>query len=133
MDSAIVTPIRVRYSEVDSMKWANHGAYARWFEVGRAEFMRQRGLSYKKLEDMGFYMPITELYCKYIQSIKYDDLIHIATWPSRIRRASVRFEYKLLNNGDVMARAYTDHVCLDGQREIVRMPAVLLDIFKEGQ
>ncbi len=35
----VITPIRVLYSDVDQMKWANHGAYHRWFEIGRAEYM----------------------------------------------------------------------------------------------
>ena len=128
MNNTVTTPVRVRYSEVDSMKWANHGSYSRWFEVGRAELMRKQGLSYKTLEQMGYYMPITEMFCKYIKSIKYDDLIYVATRPSMIRKASMRFEYELLKEEDVMARGYTHHACLNEKGQIVRLPESLLKI-----
>ncbi len=121
-------PIRVRYCEVDSMKWANHGAYARWFEVGRAELMRQQGLTYKALEEMGYYLPITEMHCKYLRPIKYDDYIHVTTTPSRVKKASMRFDYELYKDDMLMARGYTHHVCLDEGARIVRIPDPMIEI-----
>ncbi len=126
--ATVSTPIRVRYSEVDSMKWANHGAYARWFEVGRAELMRKQGLTYKALEEMGYYLPITEMHCKYLKPIIYDDYIQVATTPSAVKKASMRFEYELSKDGTVMARGYTSHVCLDENARIVRIPEPMLRI-----
>ncbi len=127
----VITPIRVLYSDVDQMKWANHGAYHRWFEIGRAEYMRKHGLPYKSLEEMGYFMPVTELYCKFLKPIKYDDLLRIASWPSSVKKASMRFEYELLNERDeIMATGFTHHVCLDRSGRIVRMPERLKEILK---
>ena len=128
MPKKTVVSIRVLYSDVDQMRWANHGAYYRWFEIGRAEYMRSNGLPYKELEEMGYFMPITELYCKYIKAIKYDDLIKVVAWPSVVKRASMRFEYEILKDNELMAKGYTHHVCLNRDGKIVKIPQKLKEI-----
>ena len=128
---AVIIQVRVLYSDVDQMRWANHGSYHRWFEMGRAEYMRKKGLPYKKLEEMGYFMPVTELFCKFIKPIKYDDLLNIVAWPSNVKRASMRFEYEILNEADqIMAKGYTQHVCLNREGKIVRMPEELRRILE---
>ncbi len=128
----VIVEVRVLYSDVDQMRWANHGSYHRWFEIGRAEYMRKNGLPYKELEEMGYFMPVTELFCKFIKAIKYDDLIKIVSWPSIVKRASMRFQYEILNEKDeVMATGFTHHVCLDGTGKIVKFPERLRDILEE--
>ena len=129
--NAVITPIRVLYSDVDQMRWANHGAYHRWFEIGRAEYMRRHGLPYKELEEMGFFMPVTELFCKFLKPIRYDDVLRVASWPSSVKKASMRFEYEILNEAnEIMARGYTQHVCLDRDGKIRRMPERLRKILE---
>ena len=127
---AVITKVRVLYSDVDQMRWANHGAYHRWFEMGRAEYMRQKGLPYKELEEMGYFMPVTELYCKFLKPVRYDDLLEVAAWPSIVKRASMRFEYEIIKDGEVMAKGYTHHVCLNREGKIVRIPERLRKILK---
>jgi acyl-CoA thioester hydrolase len=69
--------IRVRYAETDQMRFVYYGNYAQYFEVGRVEFLRSRGLSYKDLEAEGVMMPVVELNIKYKRPAKYDDLLTI--------------------------------------------------------
>ncbi len=131
MKKEVVAKVRVLYSDVDQMKWANHGAYHRWFEMGRAEYMRRNGFPYKKLEEMGYFMPVTELFCKFIKPIRYDDLLKIVAWPSNVKRASMKFEYEILNeNDEIMAKGYTNHVCLSKDGKIVRFPEELKKILE---
>lgn len=73
------TQIRVRYAETDQMNVVYHGNYAQYFEVGRAESIRQLGFTYKQLEKMGIIMPIVELQVKFIRPAHYDDLLTIKT------------------------------------------------------
>ena len=42
--------IRVRYAETDQMGVVYHGNYAQYFEIGRVEWLRNQGVSYKELE-----------------------------------------------------------------------------------
>jgi len=58
------TQIRVRYAETDQMNIVYHGNYAQYFEVGRAESIRQLGFTYRDMEESGVIMPIVELHCK---------------------------------------------------------------------
>jgi len=71
------TQIRVRYAETDQMNVVYHGNYAQYFEVARAEAIRQLGFTYKDMEAMGTYMPIVELQCQYLRPAHYDDLLTV--------------------------------------------------------
>ncbi|HLP39316.1 thioesterase family protein [Lacibacter sp.] len=73
------TNIRVRYSETDQMNVVYHGNYAQYFEVARAEAIREMGITYKEIEEMGIVMPIVELHTKFLRPAKYDDLLTIKT------------------------------------------------------
>lgn len=73
------TQIRVRYSETDQMNVVYHGNYAQYFEVARAEAIRDMGITYKEMEEMGIVMPIVELHTKFLRPAVYDDLLTIKT------------------------------------------------------
>ena len=71
--------LRVRYAETDQMNVVYHGNYAQYFEVARAESIRNLGFTYKDMEAMGVIMPIVELHTKFIRPAHYDDLLTIKT------------------------------------------------------
>jgi len=71
------TKVRVRYAEADPMNVVYYGNYAQYFEVGRVESLRNLGISYKGIEDMGIMLPVVELNIKYLRPAKYDDLLTI--------------------------------------------------------
>ncbi len=73
------TTIRVRYAETDQMNVVYHGNYAQYFEVARAEAIRELGFTYKEMEASGVVMPIVELHTKFLRPAKYDDLLTIKT------------------------------------------------------
>lgn len=71
------TQIRVRYAETDQMNVVYYGNYAQYFEVARAESIRDLGFTYKEMEAMGVIMPVTELHCTFLRPANYDDLLTI--------------------------------------------------------
>ncbi|NCT95160.1 MAG: acyl-CoA thioesterase [Chitinophagaceae bacterium] len=73
------TTVRVRYAETDQMDIVYYGNYAQYFEVGRAESIRDLGFTYKKMEEMGVHMPVVQLEVRYLRPAHYDDLITIKT------------------------------------------------------
>ena len=73
------TNIRVRYAETDQMDVVYYGNYAQYFEVGRAESIRQLGFTYKDMEQNGVMMPVVEMQCRYLRPAHYDDLITVKT------------------------------------------------------
>ena len=73
------THIRVRYAETDQMNVVYYGNYAQYFEVARAESIRNLGFTYKEIEAVGVIMPVVEMQIKYLRPAHYDDLLTIKT------------------------------------------------------
>lgn len=110
------TPIRVRYAETDQMRVAYYGNYFTWFEIGRVELCRQRGLEYKRMEEEdGLFLVVVEASCRYVRPARYDDLLTIRTWVAEARRRAIRFGYEVLNHGsgERIATGETLHMICD--------------------
>ncbi|MDO9276474.1 MAG: thioesterase family protein [Lutibacter sp.] len=88
---------RVRYGETDQMGFAYHGNYAQYFEMGRTEWLRKLGITYKKMEESGIMLPVINLNIVYLKPAKYDDLLTLRTTLTKIPSAKIEFSYELLN------------------------------------
>ncbi len=116
--------VRVRYAETDRMGHAYYANYFQWFEVGRVEFLRDVGASYKELEDSGTFLPVSETNCKYLESAQYDDELEIITAPVDFGKCSVAFETKVVRmaDGQLLAEGRTRLGCVDGTGRPKRLP-----------
>ena len=75
-----------------------HGNYAQYFEVARAEAIREMGFTYKEMEEMGIVMPIVELHTKFLRPAKYDDLLTIKTQLRELPTDHrIEFHHEVLN------------------------------------
>jgi acyl-CoA thioester hydrolase len=112
--------LRVRYQETDQMGVVHHSVYLIWFEVGRTEWLRQHGLSYRECEEKGWLLPVVESGVKHLSSAKYDDQITIETIYLPEKGAAFRFEYiaRRLNDAQILANGFTRHVCLSENNRI---------------
>lgn len=131
-----LTRYRVLYGDVDQMGVIYYGNYFRLFERGRAEFMRDRGLSYGEMEAEGLILPVTEAHCHYYQAAVYDELLLIRTWVSQLRRASLRFDYEIYRQGEsdlLLIKGYTVHACVNSDRKIIRLPENLMGILSSPE
>ena len=72
-------PIRVRYGETDQMGVVHHGNYALYIEMGRIEWLRKLGISYKKMEEEGIMLPVISMQLNFKKSARYDDVIKVKT------------------------------------------------------
>jgi len=92
------TQIRVRYAETDQMDVVYHGNYAQYFEVARAEAIRKLGFTYKNMEALGTYMPITELHCRYLRPAHYDDLLSVKVILRALPKGHrIEFDHEVFN------------------------------------
>ncbi|MGF6846969.1 acyl-CoA thioester hydrolase [Chitinophaga sp. W3I9] len=92
------TTIRVRYGETDQMGYLYYGNYGLYYEVGRAEAIRELGFSYRQLEEQGVIMPVAELNVKYLRPAYYDDLITVKTILKEMPKGSkIQFHSELYN------------------------------------
>ncbi len=129
-ESKGVAYYRVIYGDCDSMAIVYYSNYLRLFEIGRTEWLRDQGITYREVERRGFFLPATEAYLKYAQPAAYDDLLRIETRVGFVKRASSRFDYVIYREGDRIVEGYTVHACLDRNNRIVRFPDFLFDILK---
>ncbi|NER13292.1 YbgC/FadM family acyl-CoA thioesterase [Leptobacterium flavescens] len=89
--------VRVRYSETDQMGVVYHGNYAQFLELGRVEWLRDLGISYRWMEENGVMLPVISLNLKFHKSAKYDDLLSIKTTLSKNPSVRIEFDYEIHN------------------------------------
>lgn len=116
--------IRVRYGETDQMGHAYYANYFYWFEQARGTYCRERGFTYKSLEEAGYFLPVVEAHARYRGEVLYDDLIVIRVWIGEVRRASIQFCYEVRreDSGQRVTEGYTWHVLMGTERRAVSIP-----------
>lgn len=119
--------IRVRYCETDRMGLAHHGSYVAWFEEARTEWMRQRGKTYRQMEDEGFLLQIVDLTIRYLRPLDFDDEALIAIRVKERGRAQLTLEYRVTNaaTGELTSTGETRLACVSPEGRLRRLPAEL--------
>ena len=68
---------RVRYAETDQMGIVYYGNNARYFEIGRTEWLRKLGFSYSWMEGKGILLPVINLQVNFLKSAYYDQMLEV--------------------------------------------------------
>ncbi len=125
--------IRVRYGETDQMGVVYHGNYALYLEMGRIEWLRKLGISYKSMEENGIMLPVVSLNINYKKSACYDDVINVKTQLKKTPTAKIEFEYEITNeNEEILTTAETTLVFIDVKsNRPVKAPKYILDALEE--
>lgn len=89
--------VRVRYSETDQMRVVYHGNYAQYFEMGRVEWLRNMGVSYKFMEKNGIMLPVVSLSMNFKKPARYDDLLTVKTILKKLSSVKIEFDYEIYN------------------------------------
>jgi acyl-CoA thioester hydrolase len=127
--------LRVRYAETDQMGVVYHSNHLIWFEVGRVEFMRELGFSYRDLErDDGRFIAVAEVKCRYRAPVYYDEEVIVRTWLRTARESVIVFDYELVRaeNAALLAEGETTHIVTDAQMKVAALPAKYLRVFREA-
>jgi acyl-CoA thioester hydrolase len=116
----VETTVRVRYAETDAMGVVYHTNYLIWFEVGRGDYIRQKGSDYADFEAQGFYLPVSEVDARFIAPARYGDLLTIRTWVNELRSRSLTFAYEVMmqETGQVLVTGHTRHICTDREGRV---------------
>ena len=120
---------RVRYSETDQMGVVYHANYAQYLEIGRVEWLRSFGITYKSMEDNGIILPVIHLQIEYKKSALYDDLITVETYLKKTPLVKIEFDYKIYNeNRELLAEANTVLAFMDKKNNRpIKCPKYILD------
>jgi acyl-CoA thioester hydrolase len=130
----VATELRVIYGDTDQMGVVYYANYLRFFEAGRNEFIRAKGLRYRDFEEgYALRLPVTEASVHYQLPARYDDLLRLETSLAQLRRASAAFAYRLVRDGQVLATGRTVHACIDLEGKVRRLPEALVARLAVGE
>jgi acyl-CoA thioester hydrolase len=123
------TKLRVRYGETDQMGYVYYGNYAQFFEVGRVEWLRNLGISYRSLEESNIMLPVLNLNIDYLKPAKYDDLITIITTLKKKPLIKIEFSLEIFNqDNELLTTGSTTLVFIDMiKNKPTKAPQLLLD------
>jgi len=119
--------IRVRYAETDRMGLLHHANYLVYFEQGRTELLRARGVSYKDLEDQGYLLVLTRLQVRYRSPARYDDLLTLRTTVQRTTSVKIEHRYELFRDGVLLAEGQSTLGCVNRDGRVQLLPDFLRD------
>lgn len=123
---------RVRYAETDQMGVVYHTNYFVWFEAARGEFCRELGFSVPAMEASGLILPVVEAQARYKRPARYDDWIRVETVLAELKKYSVTFKYRALNDDDdlLLVEGSTRHGFCDLEGRLVLCPEAYRPLFE---
>ena len=127
-----ISRVRVRFAETDKFGFAYHGAYFAWFEVGRTEWLRERGMTYVHLMTRDIHLPVVETEARFLRPVAYDDCLEIETTLAKATGVRLVFDYELRRESspEVLTRARTGHASVSGDGRLRRFPEDIMRILK---
>jgi len=130
------TRVRVRYAETDQMGVVYHANHFIWFEVGRVEFLRQLGFSYRDMEkEDDCVIAVVDAHCRYKAPARYDDEIIVRTQLKNVRESLIHFGYELIRpaDGALLADGSTTHLVVNRLMQVVPIPEKYLAAFRKAR
>jgi acyl-CoA thioester hydrolase len=123
--------VRVRYAETDKMGVVYYANYFVWFEVGRTDWLRALGSTYRELEHEGIILPVIEAHCEYHRPSRYDDELEVRTEGRMLSPVRLEFSYTVVRREDeeVSASGRTVHAALDPSGRPCRLPDRIRQVF----
>lgn len=131
--SASILPLRVRFCETDLMGIVHHGSYLLYFEAGRVEWLRRRGVTYADWASRGVHLPVVEAHVSYKAPARFDDLLDVETRLTELRTVSLKFSYTIRREGTLICEGMTRLGCIDDKHALLRIPEPMRDVLLAGE
>ena len=129
--------VRARFAETDAMGIVHHSMYLAWFEAGRVEYLRRRGIDFAAWSRQGLHFAVIEAHARYRRPVRFDDRVVVETRLDELTRVKVRFGYRLLRHGsepeELLADGYTLLVCVDDRQTPRRLAPETLDVLRSPE
>lgn len=104
----------------------HHAQYLVYFEAGRVELLRQRGFSYRQLEDEGYLMVLKSVEVQYKAPARFDDVLDLTTRVTRATGVRVEHGYELKREDELLATAETTLVCVNREGGVQKLHPKLI-------
>jgi acyl-CoA thioester hydrolase len=125
--------LRVRFCDTDLMGIVHHANYLAYFEAGRVEWLRRRGVTYASWAQRGMHLPVVEATVRYRAPARFDDVLEVETTLAELRGLSLRFRYRLLRSGTLLAEGATRLACVDASHRLRRFPPDIVGVLSSPE
>lgn len=126
--------LRVRFGETDLMGIVHHATYLSYFEAGRVEYLRRRGVEYLAWAARGVNLPVVEANLRYRRAARFDDLLVVETRLGELGRVKVRFDYRVLRAGEqgeeLLCEGFTLLACVNEALVPRRLPPDVAELLR---
>lgn len=126
------TLIRVRYIETDAMGFVHHANYLAWFEMARIQLMDEIGLSYREIENNGYFLPVLGAELKYKKPAYFDDRLVVICMIREKPVLRMTIEYEVYRGQTLLCTGMTQHAFINKEGQPVRPPKLVIETFKEA-
>ena len=132
MEHCCETRFRVRYAETDQMGVVYYANYFVWMEIGRTDYCKTAGFSYRDMEKEDANMAVVDASCRYMMPARYDDEILVRTTIERLNRRLITFAYSISNaeTGEKLAEGKTVHIPMDKRGRKCSIPEKYLALLE---
>lgn len=114
---------RVPYADTDQMGVVYYANYLEYFERSRTEMLRSAGMPYSRMEEFGFFLPVSEAHCRYLKPAHYDDLLTFRSFVTEIRGVRLTVGSEVLRGDELLVTGRVVLVSVNAERKVVRLPA----------
>ena len=131
--STTTTSLRVRFCETDLMGIVHHATYLVYFEAGRVEWLRRRGITYADWTARGVHVPVASAEVQYRAPSRFDDVLAIETTLCKLRSVSLDYNYRILRADTLVAEGFTRLACIDASHKLLRIPEEIRELLLRGE
>ena len=111
----------VQYYETDKMGITHHSNYIRWMEEARIDYLKQVGLPYVEMEEMGVFSPVVAAECKYKAATTFPEIVRITVSPESFNGVRLRFRYEMHQDDRLVALGCSEHCFVNQEGKLLRL------------
>lgn len=123
-------PIRVYYEDTDFSGAVYHAQYLKFFERGRTEYLRTRGVHHSELAEAGLAFAVTHMEIGFEAAARIDDELTVETQPGPMTGARLTLEQSIRRGDRLIARAKVTIAMVDGHGRAARIPPHVKDALR---
>lgn len=132
-DGKVIYRRKINYYETDQMGIVHHSNYIRFFEEARLDMLRQCGLGYREIEELGIIIPVTFVECQYVKPLRYDDAIRVESCFTKYNGIKMEVSYQIFceETGELCTTGKSGHCFLDRDMKPIRMKREFPEIYQK--
>lgn len=126
-------PLTVRFCETDLMGIVHHSNYLVYFEAGRVDWLRRRGVRYDDWVAKDVHLPVVDAKLKYKKAAKFDESLVVETICATVSVVTVVFKYRILRGSEVLCEGETTLACIGQNMRPKRFPKDVMATFLSAE